>query len=243
MGKKKNKDKPFNNPFAAIGEDLKKQIVKSKRAERKARAAAAVTPKPKPKPPSSPKNDSIRDTTPEDDAALFLAAVGDTPRMEDHRGQVSPPLPPPDASAIPIVDEDAEALAELASLVDGTAHFDITDSDEFIEGCRSDLDRRILSKLKRGDFAFRRHIDLHGMTKDIARDAVERFIVEARRDNQRCVLIVHGRGLNSKDNIPVLKSALKNWLERGRIGRGVLAFCTARNHDGGAGAVYVLLKK
>ena len=57
------------------------------------------------------------------------------------------------------------------------------------------------------------------------------------------MLIVHGRGLNSKDNIPVLKVAVKAWLERGRIGKSVLAFCTARPHDGGAGAVYVLLRR
>jgi DNA-nicking Smr family endonuclease len=57
------------------------------------------------------------------------------------------------------------------------------------------------------------------------------------------VLIIHGRGRRSKDQIPVLKERLKVWLSRGRVGRGVLAFCTARPADGGAGALYVLLRK
>lgn len=230
MGRKK--DQPFNNPFAAVGADLKKQIVQAKKAERKA-AAEKYAKKPAVRPPEGPL----------DDAALFLAAVGDAAPVRDGRGVVRPPLPPPDAGTVPVYDEEAEALAELASLVEGSGHFDISDGDEFIEGCRSDLDRRILQKLRRGDYAFRTHLDLHGMTRDVARDAVERFIVESRRRDDRCVLIVHGRGLNSKDSIPVLKNAVKTWLERGRIAKGVLAFCTARPHDGGAGAVYVLLRR
>jgi DNA-nicking Smr family endonuclease len=54
---------------------------------------------------------------------------------------------------------------------------------------------------------------------------------------------VHGRGLNSKDQIPVLKDAVRLWLARGRIAKSVLAFATARPTDGGAGAVYVLLRR
>ena len=63
------------------------------------------------------------------------------------------------------------------------------------------------------------------------------------RDGYRCVLVVHGRGLNSKDQIPVLKEHMKSWLARGRTGRHVLAFTSARQHDGGAGALYVLLRR
>ena len=57
------------------------------------------------------------------------------------------------------------------------------------------------------------------------------------------MLIVHGRGNHSKDQIPVLKQAVRSWLERGQISRVVLAFTTARPHDGGAGAMYVLLRR
>jgi DNA-nicking Smr family endonuclease len=57
------------------------------------------------------------------------------------------------------------------------------------------------------------------------------------------VLLVHGRGSHSKDQVPVLKEALRTWLATARFGRHVLAFATARPQDGGAGAVYVLLRR
>ncbi|HZY03963.1 MAG TPA: Smr/MutS family protein, partial [Anaeromyxobacteraceae bacterium] len=59
----------------------------------------------------------------------------------------------------------------------------------------------------------------------------------------RCVLLVHGRGLHSEKQVPVLKEALRGWLATARFGRHVLAFATARPQDGGAGAVYVLLRR
>jgi DNA-nicking Smr family endonuclease len=220
------KETPFNNPFAALGKTLKKELEEKQKPP-------PPPPKPKPQPKVEEKSDE----------ATFQDAMRGIDRLDgDRRGRAEAP-PPPDANDLPLYDEDAEALAELVNLVDGKAKFDISDSDEFIEGAISGLDRRVLSSLRRGDFAVRAHLDLHGMTRDVARDAVEAFVLKARRENLRCVLIVHGRGLNSKDKIPVLKGALHNWLERGKIGRSVLAFCTARPHDGGAGAVYVLLRR
>lgn len=232
----KRKTTPFNNPFFEVGKAMKKDLKKAQKADKKAQIEAWTKPKQKPSKaaPAAP-------STPDED--LFAAAMQGTERLDDPRGVVRPPLPPPDASGVPIYDEDAEALAELASLVDGSTTFDISDSDEFIEGCMEGLDRRILQKLKRGDFAHRGHLDLHGMNREEARVAVDRFISEKRAAGHRCVLIVHGRGKGSKDQIPVLKGLLRSWLERGRLGRSVLAFCTARPHDGGAGAMYVLLRK
>jgi len=68
-------------------------------------------------------------------------------------------------------------------------------------------------------------------------------VAEARQDGKRCVLVVHGRGLHSKDQRPVLKEAVVNWLGRTGLRKQVLAFCTARPYDGGAGALYVLLRR
>lgn len=170
--------------------------------------------------------------------ALFLEAMAGVERLKE-RGRPPEPSPPEPR----IVDEDAEALARLAELVSGEGPFDIADSDEFIEGSAPELDQRVLQALRRGDFAVQGHLDLHGMNKVEAREAVEHFLASSRKDGKRCVLLVHGRGLNSKDQIPVLKEHLKGWLNRGRIARWVLAFATARPHDGGAGALYVLLRR
>jgi DNA-nicking Smr family endonuclease len=225
MGKKK--DRPFNNPFVAAKKELEKRVERP-----------AIAPPP-PKNPRPPKAEA-----PASDEELFRSAMHGVDRISgDPRGTVEPDLPPGDASSVPFHDEDAEVYEHLVGLVEGRSTFDISDSDEFIEGCVEGLDRRILTRLRRGDYTFRAHLDLHGMTRDQAQKAVERFITERRRDGERCVLIVHGRGLNSKDNIPVLKGLLRAWLERGRIAKAVLAFATARPHDGGAGAVYVLLRR
>jgi len=56
-------------------------------------------------------------------------------------------------------------------------------------------------------------------------------------------LVIHGKGRNSRDGTPVLKEQMARWLTRGALGRTVLAFCTAQSTNGGAGAIYVLLRR
>src|SRR5215469_6082287 len=86
------------------------------------------------------------------------------------------------------------------------------------------------------------HFDLHGMIQPAAKEALRLFIVESVRKGHRAVLIVHGRGLGSPGGQPVLKHAVSQWLA-GTLGGHVLAFTTARQQDGGAGAMYVLLRR
>jgi DNA-nicking Smr family endonuclease len=157
------------------------------------------------------------------------------------RQRVAPP--PPAAVPRPVTDADAEALAELSDLVAGAGDFDLAHSVEFIEGAVSGVDRRLVRRLRAGDFAYQAHLDLHGMTAEAARVAVDRFLTGAHQKGQRCVLIIHGRGRNSKDQVPVLKTRLAQWLARGSWARLVLAFTSARACDGGAGALYVLLRR
>ena len=151
--------------------------------------------------------------------------------------------PTPASQPRPRVSEEAEALAELSDLVHGETSFDVSDTREYVEGAIVGLDPRVLRRLRRGDFAWQVHIDLHGMTADQARVAVLAFLQASVRAGYRCVLVVHGRGLNSKDQTPVLKERMKSWLARGAAARVVLAFTTARPCDGGAGALYVLLRR
>jgi DNA-nicking Smr family endonuclease len=219
MGKKDSQG--FNTPF----KDLKARL------QPKAPASPA-----KPAPPRPPKK--AVPTAEEDEARLFYEAMAGAAPLKD-RGEVKPP-----EGVLPqIVDENAEAMAQLSELVSGEGPFDIADSDEFVEGRAPGVNEALMRALRKGDFSVQGHLDLHGMTRAEAKEAVEKFVSESRRGGKRCVLVVHGRGLNSKDQIPVLKEALRTWLQRGRIARSVLAFATARPHDGGAGAVYVLLRK
>lgn len=221
--KGKTKQEGFNAPFRGLKQALKQAQV--------AHPAAAPAPLPRPAAP--------RPAAEPSDEELFRRAMFGVERVIDDRGLAPPPAP----RAPSQIDDDAETLARLAELVSGDGPFDITDTDEYIEGSIAGVDRRVLAALRRGDYAVQAHLDLHGLTKAEAKEAVDRFLTSARRDGKRSVLLVHGRGLNSKDHIPVLKEQLTVWLQRGRIGKAVLAFATARPHDGGAGAVYVLLRR
>lgn len=177
-----------------------------------------------------------------DPAEMFLQAVADVrPLAARARDRVA--RPGPAAGPRPVSHPDAEALAELCDLVAGTAPFDIADGDEYVEGAAVGVDRRLLRRLRTGEFAYQAHVDLHGLTAEEARCAVDAFLFRAHLNRHRCVLIVHGRGRNSKDQIPVLKTRLVSWLARGQSTRMILAFTSARPCDGGAGAMYVLLRR
>jgi DNA-nicking Smr family endonuclease len=102
------------------------------------------------------------------------------------------------------------------------------------------VDRRELRKLKRGEHAAARRLDLHGMAAQEAVASVRRFIHESRRRGDRCVCVVHGRGLHSDGKVSILKTRVRELL---RQHGAVLAYADAPPGDGGNGAVYVLLRK
>ena len=228
------KPKGFHTPFDKL-DALKKQLEAEALAKKMAPRKAA--------PIAKPTTNTQAPEKPVDDERAFLdEMMGVAQLPPDPRGRHAAVTIVPTAPRRR-VDDEAEAYAELADLVEGVGHFDISATDEYIEGLSQGIDKRLLRKLRAGDYAVQAHLDLHGLTSDEAHVEVDAFLTRARTDGRRCVLIVHGRGHNSKEGIPVLKERLKVWLTRGRIGRGVLAFCTARPTDGGAGAVYVLLRR
>lgn len=175
----------------------------------------------------------------DDEIILRRALEGVRPLNGDRR--VRTPIEPPTTHTI--VNEDAEVIAQLSDLVSGQAPFDITESDEYVEGSRVGLDPRLVSELRRGKFAVQAHFDLHGLIQSDAKFALKEFILASVRKGLRTVLVVHGRGLRSPGGHSVLKHASAGWLSHGAIGGHVLAFTSARPADGGAGATYVLLKR
>jgi DNA-nicking Smr family endonuclease len=177
------------------------------------------------------------------DRELLLEAMRDVvPLAPETRRRVDGPAPAGPGVRRPLTDE-AETMAALGDLVSGVGAFDISDTDEYVEGCVTGLDPRLIRRLRRGEFAVKAHLDLHRLTADEARGALDRFLHAAHRQGHRCVLVIHGRGRNSKDQVPVLKQRLKGWLGRTGLSRLVLGFTSARPCDGGAGAVYVLLRR
>jgi len=104
---------------------------------------------------------------------------------------------------------------------------------------RSSVNRKLMRELRRGKLAMQAELDLHGYARAAARAELQDFIYECTDRGLRCVRIVHGKGLGSGPDGPVLKVAVNRWLRRWD---DVLAFCPARNQHGGTGALYVLLR-
>lgn len=99
---------------------------------------------------------------------------------------------------------------------------------------------KVLKKLRRGQFRIDAETDLHAMTEEAARQHLLDFLDTCRRENLRCVRVVHGKGLRSGHGGPVIKPMVERELTRRKQ---VLAFCSARPAHGGSGAVYVLLSR
>jgi len=234
-GKREKQTEPFHAPFG----DLASRIGPGLRSSTKSARPPALASGGRAAERAAPAV-ALPDA-PEDAGDCFLRAMADVERL-DAEPRVDAP-PPALMARRAAVSEEAEALAALSDFVAGAEEFDVSDSAEYVEGAVVGLDSRILRRLRRGEFAYQAILDLHGLSAVAARAAVETFISSAFITGHRCVLIVHGRGHNSRDNVPVLKERLKGWLARGRIGRVLLAFTSARPADGGAGALYVLLRR
>lgn len=113
-------------------------------------------------------------------------------------------------------------------------------SEEVLSFCRSGIQHRLFSRLRNGHLQIEAELDLHGMTASIAHHALAKFLQQCQNDKLRCIRIIHGKGWSSKNQQPVLKTKLNNWLKQDD---DVLAFCSAPVKDGGTGAAYVLLRK
>ena len=148
----------------------------------------ASRPTPPPAPPRSPPPHEA------DDSAQFLAAVGQVQPLAPGARRVEPEKK---AALPPRMDEDAEVLAQLSELVAGDAPFNLSDSDEFIEGHLPSLDPPLVRKLRDGEISLQGHVDLHGLTREEAKGTLERSCSFPGR-RARCVLVVHGRGLHSR---------------------------------------------
>lgn len=224
MGKKR---KQFNPVFENL-QSMLKRFKKKPQGE------------PPPEPPLPTRKKEV--PAPENDEVYFQSAMeGVKPLSDQNKKSVSIPskdLRPP----YPAPDDSTEGMLHLRRLVEGNLEMDISFTDEYIEGAVPGLSPKIMRTLKRGKFPIQGDLDLHGLTQQEAELKIRDFLIRSHRQGLRCVLVVHGRGLNSPDSFPVLKERIPVWLNRGPARKIVLAFATARSYDGGTGAIYVLLR-
>lgn len=169
---------------------------------------------------------------PDDDSELFRAAVKDVKPLKDggrHRPARPAPAPRP-------LQREADDAAVLREMMDGP----LIDVGEELSYRGEGIQDGTFRKLQRGLIHVGAEMDLHGMRADEAKLAIIRFLADCQDRGVRCARIIHGKGLRSKGEGPVLKQRLDGWL---RQRKDVLAFCSARREDGGTGAAYVLLRK
>lgn len=170
---------------------------------------------------------------PKHDRELFREAVADVKPLASVKHVPSRPKPKPIAKFTRA--DHADVLREsVADPRDGEL-----ETGEELAFRRPQVKEKVFRRLKRGQLSVREEMDLHGLTAAEAREALKAFIQECADRNIRCVRVIHGKGLRSGRNGPVLKRKLDLWLRRWSE---VLAFATARPVDGGTGAIYVLLR-
>jgi DNA-nicking Smr family endonuclease len=170
-----------------------------------------------------------------DEAGLFRAAVQDARPLKQTRVYHAPTKPRPTPQQL--LRDERQALAD--SLSDHYIPAHELESGEELLYLREGHSPDILRKLRRGHWVIQEQLDLHGMTADEARIYVATFLAQCKKRGTRCVRIIHGKGYGSRNREPVLKNKLRSWLmQRDEI----IAYAQARQVDGGAGAVIVLLK-
>ncbi len=174
----------------------------------------------------------------EAEEALFFDAMQSVSALP-LKGRDIPKAPePPKNPPPPLLDEQALDEAMPADI-----EFSLASTREYVEGYVVGLDLALLGKLQAGQLRPEAHIDLHGLDSQKAFLALLDFFKVAYLKNQRIVLVVPGRGLNSPAGIAILREKVQEWFTRDPLKRIILAFCTAKPHDGGAGALYVLIRK
>ena len=176
------------------------------------------------KPPLSP-----------EEISLFRAAMAQVSRHQPApRARNRRPVP----SAKPRSTE-ADERAVIAELLSGPIDVDPVEGTDALAFRNSGIQDRVWRRLQRGSYRLGAELDLHGLNREAAYREVATFIGDCRSRGIRCVRIIHGKGLRSPNSGPVIRTLLDQWLRRCA---DVLAFCAARPHDGGTGAVYVLLR-
>ncbi|HNQ03904.1 MAG TPA: Smr/MutS family protein [Thiobacillaceae bacterium] len=167
---------------------------------------------------------------------VFRQAMVDVTPLTPHGRNPSYPSRPLPLPRFLLRDEQ-EALA--ASLEDPIQWDVDTEFEADVSFLRPGLSRQTLRRLRRGEWPPRLELDLHGHTRAQAKGELVAFLRDCKRRGIRCVRIIHGKGMRSKNREPVLKAHVRHWLmQRDEV----LAFVQARPADGGSGAVVVLLR-
>ncbi|MCP5272014.1 MAG: Smr/MutS family protein [Burkholderiaceae bacterium] len=167
----------------------------------------------------------------------FARAVGPVHALPDRgRVVVAPPRPAPE----PLQRQADERAALQQALSDEVDVESLLLTDDGLSFRRPGVVPDVVARLRRGQWSIQGQIDLHGHTREEAREALAAFVRESHQQGRRCLRVVHGKGHGSPGKRPVLKAKVQRWLAQCAE---VVAFTQASGHEGGAGALIVLLDR
>ena len=167
----------------------------------------------------------------------FARAVGPVQRLPEP-GRVHGHAPRPEPQ--PRQREADERAALREALSDEVDVESLLLTDDGLSFRRPGLGPDVVARLRRGQWSIQAQIDLHGLRREEAREQLAAFVRDALQRGQRCVRVVHGKGLGSPGREPVLKAKVQRWLAQCTE---VIAFTQATGPQGGAGALIVLLER
>ena len=244
------------HPLAGGLEGFKAKLDAEKKAEEERQKASVAKGKPLPPPraaaPSPPRQEPARTSTSDldDDMSFHRMMSGVTPLDAGAKSrvpvttEVRPAEQRMKAAAVrAMASAEAEkAIAHLHSLVDDVARFEVSYDGRRVEGRRIDAPPDLVRSLRRGMLPVDARLDLHGLSAAQAQDKLAEFLRTMRSRNERCVLVIHGKGERTP-GAGVLRGEIAAWLSQGKAREHVAAFATATGEDGGEGAVYVALRR
>jgi len=169
----------------------------------------------------------------DDDERAFREAMHGVRPLPPRERAAAPPKPRPEARFA-----RADAREVLRESLLPPADPALLDTGEELTFRRPGVREDVLRRLRRGQFAVASEIDLHGLGRHAAHEALRQFIAESVANGDGCVRVIHGKGRGSGQRGPILKHVVNHWLRRMD---DVLAFASARPVDGGTGAAVVLL--
>lgn len=124
-------------------------------------------------------------------------------------------------AGMPVVSDSRQPAKVIAQTLDGT------------------WDR----SLAKGGVAPDRIVDLHGDTLDRAYGRIDAALAKAEAARERVVLLVTGRPGGSRTGRGAIRAVVGDWLAASRHASRIAAVRPAHPRHGGAGALYVILRR
>jgi DNA-nicking Smr family endonuclease len=178
-------------------------------------------------------------------AVEFRSAVQDVKKMPESDRYVWRPHQDFELRGVPLparprtAEEETAAVLRESMLSDQFDVDGLLDEDPTLSWSAPGVGPDVVKKLRKRHWQVEDELDLHGLTRDLARGQVDAWLRHCVKRGKRCVRIIHGVGYGSAGGEPVLRGMVHSWLVQTAE---VVAFCAAGRADGGHGALIVLLR-